>query len=303
MALRMRRRKNPPSKTAFKRIAMAIAVLSASGCFATKGDVEVSITPSESLPKPPVRSGWAYLQDGEFQSAAAAFHLKLSQDKDDENARFGLAEALRRAGRAEAAEAHYAKLLESAEYRTRALTGVGYAKLASFDQVGALLMFSEATSADPTNWKAWLGLAQLTDFAHNWAEADVHYAKALEHAEDRALVLNNLGVSMFARGDSVKAVSYFEAALSMDGDSERAQNNFDVAMSTLHRHARETSDTHLDARSRAKKLNNVAYVAMLRGDIPRAQSLFDKAIDAHPSFYPVAEKNKQVLKAIKDAHN
>ena len=273
--------------------------LALSGCFTTKGDIEVAVKATEIEPKTPMRSGWSYLEEGAYQAAATAFKLKLAKDETDEDARYGLAQALRYAGRPAAAEAHYAKLLNSVERRTDALTGIGYSKLSTFESDGAEAAFLEATEADPTAWKAWLGLAQLDDLELRWLQADKKYEQALKYTDNRALVLNNFGVSMLARGDSERAVSLLEQALALDPSQARTRTNYEAARSTLGKMAAHTADAPLDARDRARKLNNVAYVAMLRGDIPQAEQLFDEALETHPSFYPVAEKNKQVLKAIK----
>lgn len=282
------------------RVALVgVMALGAAGCFATTPS-EPDITLKEMATTANAASGWEYLEQGAYEAAVPAFQLALSKTPDDEKLRFGLAEALRHTGRIAVAEAQYAKLLNSAEFRVAALTGIGHVKLASYDTNGAYEMFSTATAEDETAWKAWLGLAQLKDLANDWAAADDAYAKALEHAGDRALVLNNQGVSMLARGDFKKAAVYFDMAAAIDPGSQRTQTNLDLTRAALEGDMDLSRYEYLDAKSRAQKFNNWGYAAMLRGDLDRAELYFEQAIDVHPSFYAIAHKNLRTLQAVRN---
>jgi Flp pilus assembly protein TadD len=282
-----------------KALALAFFSLSATGCISSHPPIDVEINAGEILPEAASRSGWAYLEEGAYDAAIVAFQTKLSNGEEDEDVRFGLAQALRYSGRNEAAEIEYSKLLLSPAYRVEALIGIGYAKFASLDTNGAFQVFSEATAADETAWKAWLGLAQLRDLAKDWNAADGLYAKALLHTDRRAAVLNNHGVSMLARGEAERAAVLFEMAQQIDPYSKRIAVNLEMTQAALGKATGGSKDSHLDARRRAQKLNNQAYVAMMRGETDLAETLIEEALDAHPSFYPIAEKNKQTLQALK----
>ncbi len=288
---------SPCIRKAPTRVIIIVAVsIAVSGCFASSGaKPEISIT--ETLPVAnTVQTGWDYLDQGAYGAAIPAFQMAISKKPSDESLRFGLAEAYRYAGYSERAEVQYAKLLESVQYRNNALTGIGHIQLSNYDTDGAFEMFSVAVIENEAAWKAWLGLAQLRDLAQDWQGADEAYKDALAHSNDRATVLNNHGVSMLARGDAKTALVYFEMAAAIDPRSSRVQTNIDLAKSSLGDDADGSSYKHLDGKTRARKLNNQGYAAMMRGDSSEAEAYFQEAIDVHPSFYAVAHKNLQTLK-------
>lgn len=272
------------------------------GCFATPSK-QIDISLKESLPAAnTAQSGWRYLDQGEYGAAIPAFQLALSKNPDDENLHFGIAESFRYLGAIERAEIYYAKLLNSARYRVGALTGVGYIKLASQDNSGAYEMFSQAIAEDDTAWKAWLGLASLSDQARDWIEAELSYQNALATTDKRAVVLNNYGISMLARGDAAAALVYFEMAEQIAPNSERIKNNRIFAQLDVN-NGRRRSDNHLNGKELAKRLNNRGYIEMVRGNSSKAEEYFAEAIDAHPSFYATAHKNLKTLHSINKTHD
>ena len=209
-----------------------------------------------------------------------------------------MAEAYRYTGAIERAETHYAKALKSDEFKVGALTGIGYIMLAGQNNSGAFDMFTQAVEKDDSAWKAWLGLASLSDQARNWKKSDELYKKALKSTDDRALVLNNRGVSMVARGDSAAALVYFDMAEQISPNSERLKNNRDFAELGVNGGFKKVAYSHLTGKELAQKLNNHGYVEMIRGDRSKAEAYFVEAIDAHPSFYAIAHKNLRTLRAI-----
>lgn len=291
------------TRSLLRFLAIAAAGLATQGCFASFGAAkpEIAVKDSVTTPDKAMKTGWEYMDQRAYGAALQAFRAALSGDPTDENLQFGLAEAYRYAGHHELAEKRYAELLQSEQYRNAALTGIGHVKLASYDASGAFEMFSTAVAEDETAWKAWLGLAQLRDLAKDWDAADEAYQRALANTPDSALVLNNHGVSMIARGDPQTALTYLEMAASIAADSPRIQTNIDLARAMLGGGEHSVKDSHLDSKTLARKLNNRGYVAMLSGDFASAEQYFLEAIEAHPSFYAVAHKNLHTLKTAKAA--
>lgn len=103
---------------------------------------------------------------------------------------------------------------------------------------------------------------------------------------------------MLARGDAKTALVYFDMAEAIAPQSKRVQTNIELAQAMLD-DTKLGKDEHLDSKTRARKLNNYGYVAMLRGDREDAERYFLAAIDTHPSFYAVAHKNLQTLRTSK----
>ncbi len=142
---------------------LTMMALLISGCFAT-GATPPEITVKEFPEEKKVSiSGWDYLSSNNYAGAITAFQSALAETPDNTDLRYGLAEAYRHAGKHEWAEKQYAELLAQDTHAARAMTGIGLVKLMSFDGNGAFEMLNAAIEEDKTEWKAWLGLAQLRD--------------------------------------------------------------------------------------------------------------------------------------------
>lgn len=279
--------------------AASVAILLAGGCAQFQKSAEPEIKPVERIVGAlPREQAEILLERGQRREAAAAFRAILSGDPDNIEARYGLAEALRLSGEPEASKAEYIAVAPAPDWSVRALEGLGQANLMTGDHDSAYEAFAAAVETDPNAWRAWLGLAQLRDLARDWAKADEAYASALAGGVEPAIVYNNQGVSMLARGESEAAAALFRKALEADPSFDRAKTNLELATASAGAAVDAVAAAEPDARKRAQILNNYGYVAMLRGRLDEAERYFEAAIEAHPSFYAVAYENLKVLKAL-----
>ncbi len=235
------------------------------------------------------------MQRGDFQRAASLQRTQLETDPEDHQARLGLAEALRHSGDLAGANAEFLQLAEIVEWRTQGLMGMARIALASQQYGVAARTFASLTEENPDLWRAWLGLAQARDHMGNWANADIAYAQALLASSAPAIVHNNHGVSLLARGDSFAAAEAFRVALEIDPGFEAAATNMDLALATAGG-ALTPDQAGGDAIETARRLNNFGYAAMLQGRKDEALSYFDAALSAHPSFYAKAYENRATAK-------
>src|SRR5262245_19835748 len=171
------------------------------------------------------QSAESLAKNGYYAEAAIAYQSQLAANAEDPAARFGLADALRRGGRANEAKLEYAKLLSNGDWKLRALEGMGQASMASGDRAGARDSFNQVVAEDTKAWKSWLGIAQLYDLDRNWAKADEAYALALASTTQPALIYNNQGLSRLARGEAAWAADHFRMALATDPTLIRAATN------------------------------------------------------------------------------
>jgi Flp pilus assembly protein TadD len=173
--------------------------------------------------------------------------------------------------------------------RPGALQGQGLALIRLGRPEAALPLLKEAVTIDPGLWRAWNAMGSLEDSRGNWAAADEAYGHALSINPDAALVLNNMGVSKLMRRDYVAAEQVFAKALAADPDLDEAADNLRIAQAWQGRYNDAIAGAEAD--TLPKRLNDVGYVAMLRGDLAIAEMLFLKAISASPTYHKVAHQN------------
>lgn len=287
----------------FQSVAVIVAALFASACSHFQGSrttPEVApVSRVEGAEEAPGPDAAALRDSGRLQQAAAAYRTTLVADPANTAARYGLADTLRQLGESEAAKEEYLKVAENDAFRAKALEGIGLVDLAAGEHNAAFETLNSAVEADPKLWRAWLGLAQLSDLGRDWTRSDEAYAKALAATDKPTLVRNNYGISKLARGDAKGAADEFNQALAIDPNFERAKTNLDLANAADGRSISDLAEAETDPKKRAQLLNNYGYVAMLQGRYDDAETYFNAALKAHPAFYKPAFENLNVLKSLK----
>ena len=90
-----------------------------------------------------------------------------------------------------------------------------------------------------------------------------------------------------------------EQALRHDPKSEIVKTNLRIAIAQRGQYRRAVSGSADDVEL-AKALNNVGYVALVRGDYDLAEAYFLRAMQADPTFNEVAWRNLNYLKTLRD---
>ena len=250
-----------------------------------------------SLPTAPASQGWLYLRSESPELAERVFRSLLHENPQSEEALYGLAEALRHSGKLDEAEQAYEKASLYPEYTVRSLEGIGLTLLQRGDINEAQASLKVTTERYPGAWRAWLGLAKLRDRMRYWDLADDAYTAAMPFTDQPHIVINNQGISYLARGDAEGAAQLFRTALRYKADFAKAQTNLELALASQGK-APLNLRTEADPRTRARKLNNTGYIAMLQGDLARAESLLLEALETYPSYYANAEQNLHVLRTL-----
>jgi Flp pilus assembly protein TadD len=280
------------------RTVLATSALALLGACATAKPPEfVEVSPVEMVSKAITpETADMLLARGFYEQAAIAYGSAIQANSEDYAALYGLAESMRLRGKADEARKDFEQLITVPEWKLRAVEGLARLALASGDNAGALEKFSAVVAEDPAAWRSWLAIAQLRDLSRDWTMADEAYALALAASKTPAIVYNNHGVSMMARGEPAAAVGLFRHALAADPTLDRASINLELAQAASgERIAINVGDA--DARERARKLNNYGYVAMLQDRPEDAKRYFEAAIKEHPSFYALAFNNLKALES------
>jgi len=182
--------------------------------------------------------------------------------------------------------------------RARALEGVGLTNERLGNLEGAQAALEAAVAADDTLWLAWSGLARLHDRAQAWDLSAAAYERALANSPRRGVVLNNWGMSLLARGEPEEAAGRFKEALQTSPDLAVARANLRLALAMAGEDQQVLAQASIPERPQV--LNNLGYVALVRGDLSRAEAYFQQAIEENPTFYQRAYDNLKHLDLLRE---
>ena len=238
------------------------------------------------------------LDERRFEDAHREYMRILAADPADERARLGVAEILLATGRPDEAEPIFDNLVTSPEFGARALAGKGRALLSSGKERASLAALEQAVDLNPGLWRAWNALGQLYDSRSDWSKAKSSYDRALGLAPDEPIVPNNIGVSLMLQGRYAEAEATFSDALKRVPGNEIIGNNLRLCLAFQGRYLEAMAGVRRE--DTAAALNNIGYVAILRGDYVHAEAYLSRAMEQSAEFSDTAWKNMQYLESVKE---
>ena len=181
-------------------------------------------------------------------------------------------------------------------YRARAYQGMGLSLMALGDLTAAQPQLDRAVADDPNLWRSWMALGRIDDANKNWAASEAAYQKASALQPDSPIIVNNIGMSQMLQHRYEEAAETFQRALAIDPSMEMTRANLRIALAWQGRYDEALMGAQIG--SRADALNNVGYVAMLRGDQLAAQKYFSQALESSPTYHEHAARNMETLKLL-----
>ncbi len=222
----------------------------------------------------------------------------LLMDPKNLEARLLRGEVLLAKGRPNRAMAVFSGLQDLPEVSARARQGLGIAMLLADTPEPAVGHLKAAVEADPTLWRAWNALGSYYDTQGDWAEAIEAYDLALAEHPNDAMILNNRGFSYFMQERLDEAVADIERALRLDPELKPAQFNLRLAHAWSGRYVRAL--TGVTDKDLPRVLNNIGYVAMMRGDLENAEAYLMRAMEVDPTFNETAWQNLARLRHMRE---
>ena len=218
-------------------------------------------------------------------------------DPDNPRAKLLLAEALLADGSLAAAEEAFARLVHAPEVGAAAQQGHGLALLLAGDRARAADSLRRAVTADPSLWRAWNALGYIYDLGGAWARSERSYTLALAANPGSAEVYNNRGFSRLMQRRLMEAAEDLNRALEIDPRLDLARDNLRLVLAWQgkYRHAL----TGLRETDEARALNNVGYVALMRGDYANAEIYLLRAMEIDPSYNETASRNLSYLHQVR----
>ena len=280
--------------------AVLCAALLLSGCATTTPEPAAEPAANPEAVQAALVQADSALSKGDLATARKHYQQILAVAPGTAAAQLGLAEIELVAGDPHQALDHFSAVATTdPTLRPGALQGQGITLMKLRHPDAALPVLKEAVTLDPGLWRAWNALGSLEDDQRDWAAADEAYLKALAIKPDAAIVLNNIGISKLMQRDYVAAEKNFAKALALDPHLDEAAANLRLAQAWQGRY--DDAIQGASAATLPQRLNDVGYVAMLRGDLATAESLFMRAIAASPTYHTVAYKNLEEVERLKSS--
>lgn len=157
----------------------------------------------------------ALFETGSYEDAAVAYRNAL-RAQDDADLHQGLADALRRTGRADEAEASARRAVELEPANTAFLVTLAAVQHARRQLDDAASTLRRVVELDPDHLDARYDLGDMLYRRHRYAEAIACYQEVLARKPDHANALRHLGLSQFRLGRLDAAIASLEQARSLD---------------------------------------------------------------------------------------
>ncbi len=155
---------------------------------------------------------------------------------------------------------------------------------ASAGEAGACVTDNESP------WRSYNGLGLLADIMEQGEQARQYYQCALNIQPGLAMLHTNLGFSYYLEGEYPQAERALTRAVNQDPQYRRAWSNLGLLYYRWGRKSEALAALRKNG-SQAEALNDLGYIAMMEGAYEEAGSLFQRAIDASPRYYPKAVAN------------
>lgn len=274
--------------------AMACALL-LTACAGTQEELKVQAPPAVAPEM--VATAEQAVAEGRYADAKLLLERILLSEPSNSRARLAMAEIKLGYRNLDQAEKGFSALVEVPEVAARAEQGRGIALLLKERDEAALSALQRAVALDPALWRAWNGIGMLHDRVGQWDQAVEAYGRALAIKDDSAMLYNNRGFSRLLRRDAAAAIADFDKALQLDPDLAAARENLRLAYAWTGRY--EQALLGVSRKDIGRAYNNIGFVALLRGDLPTAESYLLRSMEADAYFNKVANRNLEYLRSLK----
>ncbi len=233
-----------------------------------------------------------------YEDANMLLNRVLIADPENSGAKLIKAELILASGAPRDAADAFGTLLDQSEVKARALQGHGISLMLLGDREKGRESLSEAVKEDPDLWRAWNALGYYYDSQRDWTAAAESYERAIESNPESADIFNNRGFSMIMQMRLDEAIADLSHALRIDPDFKVAQENMRLALAWSGKYVHALSGA--PQQDMARVLNNIGFVAIMRGDYDNAEAYLLRAMEADPTFNDHASRNLAYLKQMRD---
>lgn len=236
--------------------------------------------------------------EGRYGDAKQILQRVFASDPGNLHGKLLLAEIILATGAPMNAIARFDEITAKKEFVGRSLQGKGLAYFKLKDVSKAQKFLKLAIEKDPTLWRSLNALGYFYDSTQSWAKASKSYDQAIEHRPTMALLHNNRGFSRLLQKRFDESISDLQTAIKLQPDLMIARLNLQLALAWKGDYARATLGA--EKNNKGKALNNIGYVALLRGDLRVAEAHFLRALEADAAYNKTAHRNLSYLRDLKE---
>ena len=241
----------------------------------------------------------AAIDQRRIEDAAILLGRILKTEPNNSQAKLRIAEMYLLSNKLLLAAAAFKHLSTASDVRAKALQGFGIAMMKQGDLDTAHQALTKAVDEDVSLWRAWNALGLYYDSQSLWKDAGESYKQALAAKPELALIHNNLGYSLLMQRKFADATSAFRKALRIRPALAAARANLRLSLAWEGKYQEATAGVKQGELPTV--LNDVGYIAILRGDYDQAEALLSRAMVESPTFNETASKNLGYVKNIKGA--
>jgi Flp pilus assembly protein TadD len=238
------------------------------------------------------------VSEGRFKDAEDLLARIFLVDPTNIDGRLIAAELYLAKGDSARAMRNFSALTEIPEVSARANQGAGIAMILNGASEPGVTHLERAIEADPTLWRAWNALGSYYDSHGRWEDAAKAYQMALAEQPDEPMIYNNRGFSLFIQGRMDEAIIDLQRALRLDPDMGPAKANLRLALAWNGRYVHAM--TGVAENDMARVLNNIGYIALLRGDLDNAEAYLQRAMELDPRYNEIASRNLNYLRNLRE---
>jgi len=283
-------------KRALRALCLAAALGAVAGCASQVG--KENAPPSAAPFAAPAPDTLALAErawrERRYGDARALLDRVLLSDPGNPRAKYLAAELILAQGAPQAAAEAFAALVPSPEVGAVASQGQGIALLLVGDREGAYKSLRRALEAAPTLWRAWNALGYYYDLRGAWEQASNSYAQALKVNPRAAEIYNNRGFSLIMQRRLAEAKANLRRAIRLDPTLDLARDNLRLVLAWEGKYRQALAG--VAEADKAKALNNVGYIALMRGDLANAEAFLIRAMEMDPSYNVTASRNLAYLR-------
>lgn len=158
------------------------------------------------------------------------------------------------------AEQLMAATLDSDLARSRFMNELAFIYCRQGHQLKALEVLMECTEKYPKDLQTLTNIGHVLNLVGHHGEAEVHLLKAKKISKADPVVLSNLAITRFLRGENREAIELMQAALDVDKGLQATSRLLDTAIAATEGHCKAACDILARKRSEKSLLSDHAYL-------------------------------------------